>query len=104
LRVEGELAQRQLLRPSTDELAYANVIAPSEVQVLVDAAATSFQPFCSLPAAVLPPPTSMKKPTTRARTRPRHALHPVIAPDRWPDDFQLAHRAAPATNAPAASP
>jgi hypothetical protein len=39
LRVEGELAQRQLPSPiNLTNWPYANVIAPSEVQVLVDAA------------------------------------------------------------------
>jgi hypothetical protein len=50
LRIEGELAQRQLLAPvELPSLPYSDVIAPSKVQALVDAAGSVFS------AILLPP-------------------------------------------------
>jgi len=33
------------------------------------------------------PPISMTRPTSARSNSPRHAIHPVTAPDHWPDDF-----------------
>ena len=96
LRIEGELAQRQLLAPvELPSLPYSDVIAPSKVQALVNEAG-------SVVSAVLLPPddrggirrTPGCRRHERAPDRPLAAVLAVVAPDGRRVGFRLAHGAA----------
>jgi hypothetical protein len=106
LRVEGELAQRQL--PSSINLTnwpYANVIAPSMVQVLVDAAGNVI-------STVLLPPDSGFTTADQYEKADQRALELARAMRFTPSSRLTVGRMIfnwhtvppPATNAPAASP
>ena len=101
LRIEGDLAQRPLLTPmKLPSWPYADVIAPSRVQVLVNAAG-------EVVSAVLLPSNNSSE--VRDADADQRALElaraarfaPASRFDHRQIDFRLAHRPPPATNAPA---
>ena len=106
LRVEGELAQRQLPSPiNLTNWPYANVIAPSKVQVLVDTAG-------SVISTILLPPDSGFAPADQYDQADQRALELARAMRFIPSSRLTVGRMIfnwhtvppPATNAPAASP
>ena len=106
LRVEGELAQRQLPSPiNLTNWPYANVIAPSKVQVLVDAAG-------NIVSTVLLPPDSGFAAADQYDKADQRALELARAARFAPSSRLTVGRMIfnwhtvppPATNAPAASP
>ena len=104
LRVEGELAQRKLLNPlSLPSWPYADVIAPSRVQVLVDADGGVFSPV------LLPPDNPGEVHDSDADQRALELARGLrFAPASRPAFGQLIfdwRTVAPsATNSPAAAP
>ena len=88
LHIEGELAQRKWLNPvNLTNWPYADVIAPSRVQVLVDAAG-------DVVSAVLLPPDDPEVVASHydvadqsALELARRAVRAVVAPDHRPVDF-----------------
>jgi len=106
LRVEGELAQRQLPAPiNLTNWPYANVIAPSKVQVLVDTAGT-------VVSTVLLPPDSGFAPADQYDQADQRALELARAMRFTPSPHLTIGRMTfnwhtvppPATNSPAVSP
>ena len=106
LQIQGELAQRKLLDPvSLPSWPYANVIAPSRVQVLVDAAG-------NVVSAVLLPPANPGDAASQFATADQRALElarrlrfepaPRLTVGQMNFDWRTV--APPATNSPAAVP
>ena len=106
LRIEGELAQRPWLNPvSLTNWPYADVIAPSRVQVLVDA-------FGDVVSAVLLPPDDPEMAASHYDVPDQRALELARAARFAPSShltigqliFDWRTVAPPATNSPAAAP
>jgi hypothetical protein len=106
LRIEGELAQRPWLNPvSLTNWPYADVIAPSRVQVLVDA-------IGDVVSAVLLPPDDSEVAASQYDAADRRALELARAARFAPSSrlaigrliFNWRTGAPPATNSPAAAP
>jgi hypothetical protein len=106
LHIEGELAQRRLLTPvDLPSLPYPDVIGPSKVQALVDAAGSVF-------SAVLLPPDNAMEVAGRPDVGDTNALQIArslrFAPASRPTVGQLIFDwrtvVPPATNPPAAAP
>jgi hypothetical protein len=106
LRIEGELAQRRLLAPvELPSLPYPDVIAPSKVQALVDAAGSVF-------SAILLPPDDVVESAGHPDVGDTNALRIArslrFAPSSRPTVGELIFDwrtvPPPATNPPAAAP
>ena len=89
MQIEGELAQRQLLNEiNLPSLPYNDVIAPSKVQALVDAAGNVVSTVLAGIKRLHDAADQRALEVARAcASRPRRKS------DVWRTDFQLAHRA-----------